>query len=256
MQNTCGENLLKQLIFADESSTDKLRYMLIGGIWVDEPTYLKVLEECKEFKLSNGWQEQTKFNWKNLSNKTFSQYCQFIDIFFKYNLQFNCIIIDRKEVDLKNNEFKDPELGFYKFYYQLLRQNSKPNIPYYIYLDRRTNREPTRLETLKTFLKQERHPINSMGFRTTEKGLDVKTIEFVNSKSYELIQFSDILMGAISYHYNKKHLLPEASRNKCELAQYIATKINKPDLVFNTPKTGHKNFNLWLFKPNKALTIK
>ena len=95
-----------------------------------------------------------------------------------------------------------------------------------------------------------------MGFRTTEKGLDVKTIEFVNSKSYELIQFSDILMGAISYHYNKKHLLPEASQNKCALAQYIATKINKSDLVFKTSKTGYKNFNLWLFKPNKTLTIK
>ena len=53
-----------------------------------------------------------------------------------------------------------------------------------------------------------------MGFRTTNKGVDVKALEFVNSKSYELIQFSDILMGAISYHYNKRHLRPDASKNK------------------------------------------
>lgn len=247
---------MRQLIFADESSTDKLRYMFIGGIWVDEQTYLQVLEECKNFKRENNWDEQTKFNWKNVSKKTLPQYCRFIDIFFKYNLQFNCIIIDRKEIDLKANEDKDAELGFYKFYYQLLRKNSKPNAPYYIYLDRRTNREPNRLEKLKSFLQQDTHPIDFWGIRTTNKGLDVKALEFVNSKSYELIQFSDILMGAISYHYNKRYLRPDASQNKCDLAQYIATKINKPNLIFNTGKSGYKNLNLWLFKSNKTIPIK
>ena len=29
---------MKYYIFADESNTDKARYMLIGGIWVDEIT--------------------------------------------------------------------------------------------------------------------------------------------------------------------------------------------------------------------------
>ena len=122
---------LKYYIFADESNTGIARYMLIGGIWIDYPTFLKVNEECINFKRKNGWADNTKFNWKNLSKKTLPQYYKFIDIFFKYNLQFNCIVIDRKEVSLKANEFKDPELGFYKFYYQLLRKNSKINIPYY-----------------------------------------------------------------------------------------------------------------------------
>ncbi len=248
-----NEKKHKYYIFADESSTDKIRFMLIGGIWVDELTYLQVLEECKRFKLDNNWEENTKFNWKNVSKKTLPQYCQFMDIFFKYNLQFNCIIIDRKEIDLKANKNNDAELGFYKFYYQLLRQNSKAGIPYYIYLDRRTNREPTRLEELKSFLRKDTHPFDFMGFRTTNKGLDIKTIEFVNSKSYELIQFSDILMGAISYQYNKKHLLPDASENKCKLAGYIASKIKREDLVFKTGKSGYKNLNLWFFRPNKVL---
>ena len=186
---------MKHFIFADESNTDKARYMLIGGIWVDEETYKRVVDECKRFKLENNWSEATKFNWKNLSKKTLPQYCQFIDIFFKYNLQFNCIIIDRKDVDLKANENKDSELGFYKFYYQLLRQNSQKGTPYYIYLDRRNNREPTRLEVLKVFLQKDTHKPNWLGIIQTDKGIDVKTIEFVNSCTYELIQFSDLLMS-------------------------------------------------------------
>ena len=246
---------MKHYIFADESNTDKSRFMLIGGIWVDEPTYLQVVAECKKFKLENGWNEKTKFNWKYISKKTLPQYCKFIDIFFKYNLQFNCIIIDRKEINLKA-ENNDPELGFYKFYYQLLRKNSKSDIPYYVYLDRRNNREPTRLDTLKEFLKRDNHPIDFLGFRTTEKGKDIKALEFVNSETYNLIQFSDLLLGAIGYHYNKKHLLPDASQHKSAFANYIALKINKPDLNFCTGKHGYKNLNLWLFKSDKKLAIK
>ena len=60
---------MKHYIFADESNTDKSRFMLIGGIWIDETTYLQVLEECKRFKLENNWHENTKFNWKNISKK-------------------------------------------------------------------------------------------------------------------------------------------------------------------------------------------
>ena len=171
---------MKYYIFADESNTDKARYMLIGGIWVDEITLKNVINECRSFKRANNWGEATKFNWKNLSKKMLPQYCEFIDIFFRFNLQFNCIIIDRKEINLKANENKDPELGFYKFYYQLLRQNSKKDVPYYIYLDRRNNSEPTRLDTLKTFLKKDNHKTNWFSGATIDKGIDVKALEFVN----------------------------------------------------------------------------
>ena len=63
--------MLKHYIFADESNTDKARYMLIGGIWVDEITLKNVINECRSFKPANNWGEATKFNWKNLSKKRF-----------------------------------------------------------------------------------------------------------------------------------------------------------------------------------------
>ena len=230
--------------------------MLIGGIWVDEPTYIKAKGECRKFKYENNWKENTKFNWKNLSKKTFEQYCKFIDIFFKYNLQFNCIIIDKKEVNLKDNLNKDAELGFYKFYYQLLRKNSKPNIPYYVYLDRRNTSEPKRLEVLRNFLRRDYYPASYSGARQFEKGLDIHSLEFVNSDTYNLIQMADLLLGAIGFHFNNRHLQLGASQNKIAFANYIAQKINKNDLIFNTSKSGYKNLNLWLFKPNKIILNK
>lgn len=244
---------MRHYIFADESNLNS-RFMLIGGIWVDDITYNQVALECKNFKAQNGWEPNSKLNWKNISNKTLPQYTKFIDIFFKYNLKFNCIVIDRAKYNLKQNNLNDEELGFYIFYYLLLRNCSEKNIQYYIYLDRKNNREKNRLETMKQFLRRSRLKFSDYGVYN-DKGIDVKTVEFVNSDRYNLIQFSDLLMGAIGYHYNGKHLKPDASQNKCEFANYIAKVINKKDLVFETGKQGYKNFNIWKFKSYSDVNI-
>lgn len=246
---------MKYYIFADESSTTQSRFMLIGGIWVDEPTFNLVNEECKNFKKENDWQPLTKLNWKNISKQTLAQYKKFIDIFFKYNLYFQCIILDRKTVNLKLNEEHDAELGFYKFYYLLLRNCSNKKHQYYIYLDRRNNRCPNRLNDMKTFLQKPRKRQTLLNDIFMEKGLDIKTIEFVNSESYNLIQFTDLLMGAIGYHYNKRHLNLGASEHKSEFAMYIAKKINRTDLIFETDKKGYKNLNLWKFKSQNQIDM-
>lgn len=239
---------MKHYIFADESNINQSRFLLIGGIWINEITYNAVKEECNQYKLSIGWREDTKFNWKNISNKALNKYKGFIDIFFKYNLQFNAIIIDRKEINLKHNEEKDEELGFYKFYYQLLKHNSISNTDYYIFLDRRNNKSDTRLDDLKKFLINEQFIPTGLKFHSEIKGLNVKDIKAVNSKDYNLIQFADILLGAIGFHYNKRHLKPDASCAKCEFASYITNKLGTKNLIFSTGKKGYKNLNLWLFK--------
>lgn len=244
---------MKYYIFADESNISQSRYMLIGGIWVDELTYNDVSQECKQFKLDNNWKTLTKLNWKNISKQTLPQYKKFIDIFFKYNLNFKCIILDRKTVNLKFNEEKDKELGFYKFYYMFLRNCSEKGHQYYIYLDRMNNRVPNRLQVMRNFLKKSILKFTDYGESYYQKGLDIKTLEFVNSNSYDLIQFSDLLLGAIGYHYNKRHLKPDASPHKSELAIYIANKIEKTDLIFETDRTGYKNFNLWKFRSYQEL---
>ncbi len=215
--------------------------MLIGGIWVDEITYKAVIEKCNQFKQSIGWTIDAKFNWKNVSKLTLSNYKKFIDIFFEFNLNFNAIIIDQKEICLKNNYENDQELGFYIFYYLLLWHNSVKNDKneYLIYLDRRNNKKQTRLDDLKKYLQK-------------DSGLNIKVLEPVNSKYYNLIQFTDILLGAFGFYYNKRNTDENVSKVKWELAQYIAMKIDRKDLCFNTLKAGYKNLNIWELEPSKA----
>lgn len=242
---------MKHYIFADESNLNS-KFMLIGGIWVDEITYKVVIERCNTFKESIGWTSDAKFNWKNVSKLTLPKYKNFIDIFFEFNLKFNTIIIDKSEINLRKNYENDAELGFYKFYYLLLWHNSvrKQEVEYWIYLDRRNNKKETRLDDLKKHLQRDKaNLINNIW--EEEKGLNIKLLEPVNSKYYNLIQFTDILLGAFGFYYNQRHINKNVSQVKYELAQYIATKIGRNNLCFSTFKKGYKNLNIWKFDVNR-----
>lgn len=235
---------MKSYIFTDESNTDKARFMLIGGIWVDEETYKKVKDDCKIYKQQIGWKNNTKFNWKKLSKNSFDKYIGFINIFFKYNLKFNCIIIDRKTTSLKYNLFNDEELGFYVFYYMLLQENSLENVDYYVFMDRLSLRRKNILEKIRNWLLLSYEGNNGK----KKEIINIKSLDFVNSESFDLIQMSDLLLGAIGFQYNLRHLDKTKSQVKKDFAQYISNKIGKKNLIFDTDKNGYKNFNFWLFK--------
>lgn len=224
--------------------------MLIGGIWADEATLQAVNKECAEYKKSIGWKEDTKFNWKKISKQALEKYYGFIDIFFKYNLRFNCIVVDSKEISLKDNLYNDSELGFYVFYYMLLQENSLENTDYYILMDRMTIRRKNILEKIKYWL-----ITPYMGKEKPKEIINVRTIEFVDSKKYNIIQMADLLLGAIGSHYNHRHMKPNIAQHKKDFAQYIAKHLGKNDLIFHTEKAGYKNINIWLFENPSKIKI-
>lgn len=59
-------------------------------------------------------------------------------------------------------------------------------------------------------------------------------------------------MGAIGFHWNKLHLRSDAKESKVYLANYIADKIGRNDLIFSTPSSD-KKFNIFRFYPKSSL---
>lgn len=72
-------------------------------------------------------------------------YVELIDLFFAYgdNLRFRCIAVDRTQLNLALHD-NDGELGFYKFYYQLLHHWILDFNSYRIFCDVKSNRDPKR----------------------------------------------------------------------------------------------------------------
>ena len=235
-------------IYCDESRQSKDRYMVLGGIILPVKHVQEFYDTVHNFRIEQKMFAELK--WTKVSDRKLDQYERFIDYFFALNdtdkLHFHCIIIDNHQVDYKRFSRGDKELGFYKFYYQLLLHcfgkiycRKGEDDRFIVHLDYRTTNYS--LNTLKIVLN-----------RGMQKKFEIDSNPFVsfeprNSKKSELIQMNDILLGAIGFQKNGYDLLSGARKAKKRLSQYIASGAGLKDLKNNT-EWGRVRFTIWNFK--------
>ncbi len=237
-------------VYCDESRQSKDRYMVLGGLIIPAGNVEVFNATMKNFR-----EEQKMFSelkWTKVSNQKIKEYKRFVDYFFALNntdkLHFHCIIVDNHQVNHRKFNKGDKELGFYKFYYQLLlhcfgRDYCRgANDRFIVHLDQRTSSYP--LSDLKLILNRginKKYSISSSPFRS---------IEPKNSKLSELIQMNDIIIGAIGFQKNGYDLLSDSRQSKKDLAAYIASQAGFADLRKDTP-WREKRFTIWNFRLRK-----
>ena len=186
----CDES--RQDLFCNkESISSNNRYICIGGIWVEDIAREKIKNEIK--LLQEKYKLYSEFKWKTVSPSKYGFYDELIELFFKYSaqeLRFRCVIIDSLEIDMETYNQNDSELGFYKFYYQLLNYWIVGNNTYRIYTDYKVNKKNDRLIELRQVL-------NNSSFYS-----NVKLIQAINSKESLMLQLEDVIMGVVAYKYN------------------------------------------------------
>lgn len=237
-------------IFTDESRQTKFRYMIIGGIWLPDAVMADFEDDVYQARKDHGMQG-AHMKWTKVSNARLTAYMDFVDVFFKwYNrrqAQFRCILVDTTEYPLDSPINQgDAELGFYKFYYQLLLHGMEPTSNYLVTLASRTDKQRDRLQTL--------HLVLNRGLRKKYQ-VDFSPVRHVESKQAENsngIQLADIIMGAVGYHWHDLHMRPEASVPKKALAAHIAHRLGRRHLKFSTPPSA--TFNIWRFKSERVAT--
>lgn len=183
--------------YCDESNPEVLgaentqtRYLLIGSIWLRS-------EDRSEFKdriyeLRNKHKIGSEFKWNRISPSRVDFYTSLIEFFFAQGerLRFRCIAVDREKVDLTRFHANDQELGFYKFYYQMLHHWILDFNEYAFFLDTKKNRCPLRLATLKQCLD------------ASNLSSNVTNVQAIESKQSVLIQLADVLTGVVSRRLN------------------------------------------------------
>jgi hypothetical protein len=219
--------------------------MVLGGLILRAEDVALFNDTIRKFR------EETKMygelKWTKVSRSKLSVYKRFIDYFFALNntdrLFFRCIIIDNHQVDHSKFSKGDKELGFYKFFYQLLLhcfgRYAKEDSRYIILFDERTSKYP--LNTLKIILN--RGIKKSFGLTSDV----IRSVEARESRGSNLIQLADILMGAIGFQKNGFHLLAGSSQARVELANYIASQAGLDNLTEDT-RRGQYRFMIWNFK--------
>ncbi|MBW7875628.1 MAG: DUF3800 domain-containing protein [Candidatus Cloacimonetes bacterium] len=220
---------MKYEVYCDESQPDLLfttkprfQYLLIGSLWLPESFRSTIKTRVKELRAQfNAWGE---IKWTKVSNSKLNFYLALVELFFSFhdNLRFRCIAIDHQAVD-RSHFCGDCELGFYKFYYQLLYHWISDEDQYRIFVDSKTGRDPQRISVLRRCLSSTR----------------VESIQSLPSNELVLLQLCDFLIGAVNAKLNNTLAGNEAKK---QVIEKIEALLRCP--IKSTPK-GEKKFNLF-----------
>ena len=227
-------------IYCDESRQDLLvnkanakkndRYTCFGGIWVPNEKRAVIKQQIYEIRQKHGIHGE--FKWGNVSNSKLSFYRELVDIFFlpeNDDIYFRCVVIDALEVDNEQFNDSDQELGYYKFYYQLLHNWLIASNEYYIFTDFKTNKDRCRLNELKR--------ITNLGMYEDR----IKLIQAIDSRESVILQLQNILMGTVAYKFNFGS--NGQSEAKKELVSLVESHLGQE--IAPMQKNGQKRFNIF-----------
>ena len=204
-------------IYCDESGLEALTrkdahlYTAIGGIWMPasfRESFKGNMHSIKEKHKISG-----ELKWNKVSPAYYDLYEDIINYFFSSpELRFRVILIESGTVDnIKFND-KDAELGFYKFYYQLLHHWIFDFNSYNIFLDYKINRNKGRLKELKKVL------------ICSNLTSSISQVQALHSEESLGIQLADVLTGMVAAKFNNEI----SSKAKKGL-------ISKSELLFKRP---------------------
>lgn len=220
----CDESRQDLLINKEKISSNN-KYTVLGGIWIDKDFKNSFKGKVKE--LRSKYNVYGEIKWKKVSSSKMEFYKELIKLFFgSEKIAFRAIVIDASVFDLDKYHNNSGELGFYKCYYQLLKEWISKENRYSIFLDYRKDKSRTRAYELKKCLNNH------------IKCKSVDNIQFINSKESILLQLEDVIMGCIGYKYNYGYEGKSNSKNE------ILNEIEKYYIIEETISTK-KKFNIF-----------
>ncbi len=226
-------------VYCDETYPDlfssekpQVRYLVIGSLWLNKDNREKYKSEIHN--LRNKFKIGGEFKWTKISNSRLNFYKELLTWFYAQgeNLRFRCIAIDYNQVDLIHFHQSDQELGFYKFYYQMLHHWIHPFNNYNVFCDYKRNRIQDRLHTLKACLSN----ANLTAF--------VEKVQAVRSKESVLIQLTDFLVGMASARLNNRLL---SGGNKEKLVKHFEASLGH---TITSTALSEKKFNVFKINLN------
>lgn len=255
--------MAKIKIYCDESRQDSPKYKLLGSIWLPADLGQPFVDEFFGWCQTHVGGLPRHMKWTNCPPRPDSHYMLYyvhlVDMFFsniERGMRFRTIIADN-DYDFAHPWYHggDPEVGFWKLYYQLLLHPLNEGNEYHIRIAQRTVSKKVANLELEDRLTDLRNALNN-GFRKRchYEVIDdiVAPIEARPARSRLLIQLADILTGAVGFHWHLEHLKDDAKPGKLFLAKHIARHLGRDDLLFRS-LTSDSGFNIFRFKPRRAI---
>jgi len=207
---------MKIEIYCDESRPERLTskqsregLVLIGGLWL--PAQVREQSKTLIAEARAAYNTMGEAKWNRVCRGRLGFYLRLVEIFFAVEARFRCVAIESADVDLDRYHQSDQELGFYKFYYQLLHHWIRDFNEYWAFLDFKKNHSRDRLHVLGRVLSRA-HP-----------NAKIACVQAVPSSESALIQMTDVLIGAAGYALERR----ETSEAKVAVVHEIERRLGR-----------------------------
>lgn len=231
---------MKYNIYCDESchlQHDGNDIMIIGGVFCPKHKARKINKDIKKIEEKYNI-KKAEIKWHKVSNNKVDFYIELIDYFFSNDdLKFRCVIApEKKNLNLKKYSLTYDD-WYYRIYYLLLKEIVSIDDEYYIYMDIKDTNGGIKVKKLRQVL-------NNLLYAFYND--IVKNIQLVRSDEIEIIQLSDILIGAVSYVNRNLNIKDNA---KSKIINLIMEKTGQSLKYTTTPKVFHNKFDVFRWKP-------
>lgn len=234
---------MKYNVYCDESchlQNDKNDIMVIGGVFCPQSVVKNINKDIRKIKDKHGIGSKAEIKWRKVSNNKIDFYIELIEYFFKNDdLRFRCVIAPEKtKLSLENFSITYND-WYYRIYYLLLKEIVSIDDEYFIYMDIKDTLGGEKVKKLKEVL-------NNLLFAFFNDV--VKRIQLVRSDEIEIIQLTDILIGAVSYINRDLKIKKNAKSNLIDL---IMERSSQNLRFTTTPKIWHNKFDVFRWKPKR-----
>ncbi len=182
-------------VYCDETchlEHDESQFMVIGCIYCQKEKVKDINDRIKRLKQICHRPIHQEIKWTSISptNKNIAE-ALVQDFFVDDDLSFRAIIVDKSKLDCNKFNKQTFQSFYYVAYYEMIKAIISPTCKYNIYLDIKDTNSQEKIDNLKSFLD---HYVNANYNRKL-----VCNVQHVRSHEIQLLQITDILIGAISH---------------------------------------------------------
>ena len=230
-----------KLIYCDESchlEHDNAKAMLLGAISCPASEKKRICEDIRAIKEKHGLSTWTEIKWTGVSPSKVDFYLEIINYFANEPaLSFRAVVAKNKK-NLNHGKYNhgSHDLWYYKAYFYLLDAIICYNDEYCVYVDIKDTRGGPRVAKLREVLCNNKYDF---------KREVIKGIFQIRSHESEILQMTDLIMGAIGYYHNDRYNLDSSSKAKNQVLKALLDKYHR-EITRGTYRGTHKmDIFLW-----------
>lgn len=225
-------------VFCDESchlEHDQQRSMTLGAVYCPTSFVHGANTAIRQIKAEHGFNPKAEVKWTKVSPAGVPLYDALLEYFFAQDeLHFRGLVVPDKSRLNHENFGQTHDEWYYKMYFEMLKAVLSPADRYRIYPDIKDTRSANRVAKLQQVLCNNMYDFSSS---------IIQRIQTVRSDEVELLQLTDLMIGALSYVH--RGLL--GNKGKQDLVALIR-KRTRLNLIQSTLPRANK-FNLFIWQP-------